>query len=245
MKSCLLVIPSFRDARRLRPFLDELLGVLTEGFSVLAVDDGSGRAHAEELCRVVNEARAKTPAATLLDPLLMPRNMGKGAAVYAGWRSGPACDVLGFIDADGAVPARELLRIWEAWPSLDADAVIASRVKMLGRSVERLPMRHYSGRVFATLASQVTGLAVYDSQCGCKLVRRSAFMQADRRGLTASRLAFDVELLVALSQSDCRIVEFPVDWRDVAGGSVSVVKHALPMVLELIRIRRRLGRVCS
>lgn len=246
--NCLLVIPSFRDAVRLRPFLYELMHVLPSEFSLRVVDDGSGPQGAEELDQLIRMVRADcdhVDGPHLLDPLMLPKNAGKGAAVYRGWRAGPETQVLAFVDADGAVSASEVLRIWHAWPDLHADAVIASRVKMLGRSVHRISARHYAGRVFATLASSLTGLEVYDSQCGCKFLSRDAFLAADTLGLAASRLAFDVELLVALARSNCRMVEFPVDWQDVAGGSVSLVRHSLPMINELLKIRRRHGRLKS
>jgi len=245
---CLLVIPSFRDAARLAPFLTELMQKLPAGFCIRVVDDGSGPQAAAEAMALVNKTRtdcAKDGGPDLLDPLMLPENLGKGAAVYSGWRAGPTTDCLAFVDADGAVSADEVLRIWNSWPELKADAVIASRVKMLGRDVKRLAARHYAGRVFATLVSGLTGLEVYDSQCGFKLLRREAFLNADRLGLEASRLAFDVELLVTLARSNCRIVEFPVDWKDVAGGTVSLSRHAVPMFCELLKIRRRHGRLES
>jgi glycosyltransferase involved in cell wall biosynthesis len=246
--SCLLVIPSFRDATRLAPFLTELMQKLPAGFWIRVVDDGSGPRAATETKALVNKTRtdcAREAGPDLLDPLILPQNLGKGAAVYSGWRAGPATDCVAFVDADGAVSADELIRTWKSWPELNADAVIASRIKMLGRDVNRLAARHYAGRVFATLVSLLTGLEVYDSQCGFKLLRREAFLNADRMGLEASRLAFDVELLVTLARSNCRIVEFPVDWRDVAGGKVSLIRHAVPMFYELLKIRRRHGRLES
>ena len=243
--SCLLVIPSFRDALRLAPFLRDLMTSLPPAFQILVVDDGSGQAGVTALQELIRREQMTSSHAgpMLLDPLLLAQNVGKGGAIYQGWRSRPSADLVAFADADGAVPVKEIVRIWTAWPELEADAVIASRVQMLGRNVERLAVRHYAGRVFATLVALLTGLSVYDSQCGFKMLRRGSFLAAERHGLLSERFAFDVELLVALTKADCRIVEFPVDWRDVAGGSVSLARHSVPMLRELVGIRFRHGRV--
>ncbi|MFY8216831.1 MAG: hypothetical protein ACOVMP_09575, partial [Chthoniobacterales bacterium] len=45
---CLLVIPSFRDAARLAPFLTELMQKLPAEFCIRVVDDGSGSQAAAE-----------------------------------------------------------------------------------------------------------------------------------------------------------------------------------------------------
>ncbi len=57
--------------------------------------------------------------------------------------------------------------------------------------------RHIAGRIFATLSSWMTGLAIYDSQCGCKIVRRSCYERVHSL-LAETRFAFDIELLTHL-----------------------------------------------
>ena len=115
----------------------------------------------------------------------------------------------------------------------DTDAFFASRCKILGRTIHRSWLRHVCGRVFATLVAAVTGIPVYDSQCGFKLIRRRCY-EAVRSRLREKRFAFDVELLVTLRQSGARIIEVPIDWFDVPGSKLHFVRDAAQMLAAII-----------
>lgn len=234
-----LVIPSFRDGGRLAVFLPALLGALEAAglsFRARVVDDGSGEEEAALTRKVVEELRERFPQ--LEEALLLPDNRGKGGAIYAGWTLAGAARWVGFADADGATPASEIVRLLQAAQRADppADAWIGSRIKMLGRRVERNLRRHLMGRVYATLASELTGLPVYDSQCGCKLVRGAAYRQIAER-LREERFGFDIELLWNLQAAGFVLREFPVDWVDVPGSKVRLVRDSWRMLCSLLRLR--------
>ena len=150
---------------------------------------------------------------------------------------------VGFVDADGAVGLSEILRA-EAWLGEQSgiDALFGSRVKMLGRRVERSWKRHLSGRIFATMVSELGRVPVYDSQCGLKLVRAATYRRV-APFLQTEGFAFDVELLLLLMKLGCRVVEFPVDWRDVPGSKVSLLRDSWRMAREVVRIQKRVARL--
>ena len=245
---CLIAIPCFRESKRLPSFLDALckeLACAPFTASIVIVDDGSGYPEDESTRSIVDEFRSKYPA-IMAEPVFLKRNVGKGGAVYAGWKTSSnhlIPKLLCFVDADGAVPAAEVGRLIEEllgdqrhrW-----DALFGSRVKMLGANLERRITRHYIGRIFATFVSVLTGIAIYDSQCGLKVIRRSAYASIEKQ-LKETRFVFDVELTLLLLKSGFKIREVPVNWKEVPGSKVSIFRDSVRMFSGILRIRQRSG----
>jgi dolichyl-phosphate beta-glucosyltransferase len=245
---CAITIPCFRESKRLPVFLESLCRELAEApfqASVLIVDDGSGYAEKAALHSVVDEFRSRYPR-LIGQPIYLKENLGKGGAVYAGWKAALSSsdpELLCFVDADGAVPGAEVRRlIAELSEDQDRrwDALFGSRIKLLGKRVHRRMTRHYTGRVFATFVSIVTGLEIYDSQCGLKVVRRSAY-EAIAAQLKETRFAFDVELTLLLLKAGFAIREVPINWEEVPGSKVKLVKDSIRMFSGVVRITQRSG----
>lgn len=240
--TCLITIPCFRESKRIRPFLIDLCRemALLGHVSIQVVDDGSGGDEPENLRVIVEECRAMHP---FVRPLLaLPRNIGKGGTVYAGWLAHQGESWLMFADADGAVSATEVARLIQVARTADTahhrHAWFASRVKMLGRTVHRLFHRHLFGRVYATLVSELLHVPVYDSQCGCKMVPREVF-ESIHDQLTLTGFAFDVDLMMALLHADCKITEVPVDWSEIPGGKIHLFRDAWRMFRDVYQLRRK------
>ena len=175
-----VVMPAYDEGPRLPALaaaIAERLCALDDPIvEMVVVDDGSAAADSAAMRAAVEAAAAALRAAAAPHAFRFvraARNGGKGSAIRLGWRhADPAADWLGWVDADGAIGAAELVRlIGFARDTPDADVVAGARVKMAGKRVERRVFRHLQGRVFATLTELVLGLGVYDTQCGIKLVR--------------------------------------------------------------------------
>ena len=95
------------------------------------------------------------------------------------------------------------------------------------------------GRIYATLASIATGLAVYDSQCGCKIFRADLIPKV-RPQLCDMRFGFDMELLAFLHREGVAMREFPVDWQDIPGSKVHLLRDSWRMFRSLWKLRSRL-----
>jgi dolichyl-phosphate beta-glucosyltransferase len=233
-----LVIPCYHESARLGPFLADLCEKLAAlgGVTIRIVEDGSDSAEKQRMQQIITAQREKTPI--LLEPLFLPQNLGKGAAVYAGWKLEKCADWLAFVDADGSITADEvsrLIQLSRVTPS--GTALFASRIKMLGKTVQRDFRRHLIGRIYATLVSEILSIPVYDSQCGLKLVPRALFEQIEPQ-LTITGFAFDVDLLTALLDQGHTVQEVPISWHETPGGKVHLIRDSFRMARDVLRIKK-------
>ena len=236
--SFFLVVPAYRESRRLPHFLPHLAETLIERFPsarIQVVDDGSGPEEQAETSRQIGSLRKKF--SNLLQPLLLPHNVGKGGAILAAWDKNPGLDYLAFVDADGAISPDEVCRLASLLPASGTErALFASRIRMLGRKVDRKYIRHYVGRLFATCIGGLLNAEVYDSQCGLKFIPATAYSRI-RPWLEGRRFAFDLELLATLRHIACPIEEVPIHWHDVAGSKVSLGRDSVRMLCSAWSIR--------
>jgi glycosyltransferase involved in cell wall biosynthesis len=192
-----VVVPCYNEEQRLnRAIFGAYAGGTTGDVKLLFVDDGSRDGTSGMLRELVSEQPSR------LSLLTLPKNAGKAEAVRQGMLAAleMSPDAIGFWDADLATPL-EIIDEFRAILATKADVlwVFGSRVKMLGRSIDRRLIRHLAGRGFATAVSLVLDLDVYDTQCGAKLFRADHHLQAVLAEPFGSRWIFDVELLARLA----------------------------------------------
>jgi len=217
-----VIVPCYNEASRLD--LDRFEELLDRpNLALLFVDDGS----TDGTAALIADWSATHERAELLS---LPRNVGKGEAIRAGIiDSAGSADIVAYLDADLASPPAELLRVLDVIDQDDSiDFAMGSRVALLGSNIERSRLRHYQGRIFATIASVVLGLPVYDTQCGLKVIRSTPALDAAVASPFRSRWVFDVELIARMMRAPIplcadAIREVPlVEWRDVGGSRLSV-----------------------
>lgn len=236
-----LVVPCYRESGRIGHFLPDLCQQMMAfgQVKVLVVEDGSDAEESARMSLIIEDLRASY--ACLLPLKILPKNLGKGGAVYEGWACAEGAEWLAFVDADGACSAGEVARLIRGIAAPDSGpsvAYFASRIKMLGRRVDRLLKRHLLGRVYATLVSEILSVPVYDSQCGLKVIPRKAYEKIAGQ-LSVFGFAFDVELMVALLDTGCQIQEVPIDWHEVEGGKVNLFRDSWRMARDVMKIHSR------
>ncbi|TMA23794.1 MAG: glycosyltransferase [Deltaproteobacteria bacterium] len=236
-----VVIPCFNEARRLPAERIQALGH-HPSVDLVLVDDGStdGTSLAlERICRALPLGKARL--------LVLERNCGKAEAVRRGLLAAleMGSDFVAYLDADLATPGEEMLRILGVLESGSVHAALGSRVAVLGTHIERSATRHYLGRFFATVASLILHLPVYDTQCGAKAFRAGPALAAALSTPFHARWAFDVELigrLLAAGLTAEDFIEVPLRrWVDVAGSRLRPLQFPL-LGWELFRIHLVLAR---
>jgi dolichyl-phosphate beta-glucosyltransferase len=238
-----LVVPCYNEAARLPAAEFESFLRKSPEVSVVFVDDGSTDRTPERLLEVAAVAPERVEILTL------PANVGKAEAVRAGLLHALELDpgFVGYWDADLATPLSSLLQfraVLEERPALEL--VLGARVVLLGRRIERRPLRHYLGRAAATAIALVLGLRVYDTQCGAKLFRVTPALSRLLAEPFGARWIFDVELLARLiverGGPDAvaeRIYEYPLEvWTDVPGSKLRLRDYARAAT-DLRRVHRR------
>jgi dolichyl-phosphate beta-glucosyltransferase len=242
-----VVVPCYNEEHRLPiDAFRSFLGSPRAGLRFLFINDGSR----DGTLTVLEHLQSAFP--TLVDILNLPENMGKAEAVRSGMLHAIAngATVTGFWDADLATPLSELPRLLDLLlQQPTVEIVLGSRVRLLGRAILRKPIRHYFGRIFATVASLTLDLPIYDTQCGAKLFRVTDVLHEALATPFGSRWIFDVELLarfltlrrhryVELGDPALAIYEEPLlSWVDVDGSKVKT-SDAIKAFVELFRIRR-------
>ena len=106
---------------------------------------------------VLEQLVSASGQATLLS---LNQNGGKAAAVRAGMLHAQTvhsdCEYFGFWDADLSTPLEELNWYHDfSGGELAHKLIIGSRISRLGAKVQRKMIRHYLGRIFSTLASNL------------------------------------------------------------------------------------------
>ena len=200
--SLTLVMPCFNPGPVLRPHVEavirelDLTGITYE---IIPVSDGSTDGSFETLAGLRPD---------VVHTVVLPANVGKGEALRVGLARGRG-RYLGFIDADGDIPAEMISRFVHTVSEAAPDLAIGS--KRHADSVVSYPLvrRVYSWG-YQQLVHALVGVDVRDTQTGLKIIRREVLAAVLPRTLE-KRFAFDVELLAVARRLGYRnVIELPV-----------------------------------
>ena len=202
-----VVIPAWNEAEAIGPVVAE---VLREGVGEVIVADGGSTDGTPGIARAAG--------ATVLDA-----GRGYGRACAAGAAAArPGCDVIAYMDGDGADCADQLPRL--AGPVLDGtqDFVIASRTRGVRAPGSMNWHQVLAGAVAGRLIGALYGVR-YTDMCAFRVIRRDALGDL---GMAEMTYGWNIEMQMKAARGRLRILELPVPYRCRTGG-VSKVAGSL------------------
>ena len=155
-----IVVPCYNEKDRIQ--LSEFSQFLSSNDSIFFcfVNDGSTDGTQQKLADFVNRNPERCQLVNL------PKNQGKAEAVRQGINTmlkTSKYQFVGYWDADLAAPLTEIRGFIQKFKSNnELKAVCGSRILRLGSSIRRSVFRHYFGRIFATIVSEILNIPVYD-----------------------------------------------------------------------------------
>lgn len=229
-----LVIPAYNEAQRLeaslRALREHLASANVSHEVVLVVErstDGT-----------LELARRLTAGQAAFRVIGNETQRGKGHAVRCGMLAAQG-KITFFMDADLSTPLTEItdfLAYFEAHPEIDV--LVGNRAHAQSEILKRQSMvRRKMGQMFNTVLRAIVGIRIADTQCGFKAFRRAAreaiFLRQKLDGF-----AFDVEVLLLAEKLGYRVADLPVQWRNAEGSKVHIIRDALRMLRDALRVRR-------
>ena len=239
MQKVCVVIPCYNETDRLD--VNQLITFYNTNINYyyLFVNDGSSDGTLKFLEGIQNNRNDR------ISILNLKNNIGKAAAVREGMLAANLWEdfsIIGFLDADLSTPISEVPNLVAHFKN-EVLFVFGSRCRRIGSDVKRKLYRHLFGRVFATFASNMLSLPVYDTQCGAKFFKTEIIKIIFSEEFK-SNWVFDLEIFYrfirGFEKSNINNIAKEISlevWEDKDGSKIKL-KDLFVIPLEMIKLYR-------
>ena len=196
-----VIVPAYNEEKTIAQVLLALARELPEIHEVIVVDDGSKD-------RTAQIAEEFSQEYAFMKLLRQPRNMGKTAALRAGFAASTG-DIVLIQDADMEYDPTDIPGLVEPIERGKADVVYGSRF-MIRKASRVLYFRHYMANQFLTfLSNLVTDLNLSDVETGYKAFRGEIIRNMV---IETSGFGFEIEVTAKIAKLRCRVYEVPISY---------------------------------
>jgi len=228
-----VIIPCYNEAKRLEGIFALIRSNISLDWEWIFVDDGSIDGTDGIIQAFIEHEPQK------IRFLSLPKNCGKGRAVREGIMKARA-PLLGYVDADLSASPLLFSKFLKNRDLLAGkEMIVGIRRKNKDCQIKRHLYRQILGRCFKMYTSCLTGLNVYDSQCGFKLLASDTARRI-ASAMVVEGFAFDVELLLRAVHLGLRLKEAPVPWEEKRDNKIRPY-HLFEMARDVHRIWWRLN----
>lgn len=237
----IIIVPCYNEEDRL-PQQDFLDFISANDIHFCFVNDGSSDRTIDVLQKLKGAFSDKI---SIID---YANNVGKAEAIRKGIHSivpQNKYEYIGYFDADLATPLKEIRLLLNSLVLSESyEFAFGARVLRLGSIIKRSSVRHYLSRLFATFASMILKLPVYDTQCGAKIFKIKLAKRIFRDPFITNWL-FDIELFARtknLRKGIQPFIEIPLSqWIEKRGSKIKL-RDFFMVPLELIKIRNHYSK---
>lgn len=237
-----VIVPAYNEHSRLPAMLQDAVEYLNAAhgasWELILVDDGSS----DDTATVALSFAATSPlvAPGQIRSVVLSKNRGKGGAVAHGMRHARGRHIV-FADADGATKFADLGALLGALKHVEKAGhgiAVGSRAHMVHTAavVQRSFVRNFLMHSFHALLKTVGVREIHDTQCGFKLFSRAA-AEAVFCDLRTEGWIFDIEVLMLAGYKGIPVVEVPINWHEVEGTKMDLVRDSVRMAWDLGVVR--------
>lgn len=242
-KTC-IVIPCYNESLRLP--INEFITFLEDNSNVIIcfVNDGSK----DSTIKILEEVKKRFEENVHI--VSYSKNVGKAEAIRRGIHycsENLSYDNIAYLDADLSTSLQECLEL-SGYLNDKISFCFGSRIMRVGSIIERNYIKYLVGRIIATIISNTLKIKVYDTQCGCKVMKKDLSEKLFEVPFV-SRWLFDVELFPRMVKIYGRqdflsqMIEIPLSkWIDKDKSKVKLT-YAFRFWFDLYIIRRKYRKV--
>lgn len=232
MKTFSIIIPAYNEEKRIRPVLDGLCTFISSNRLpweiIVAIDGEDGTED------IVNSYERTFP---FVHARKSASRSGMGGGIKRGILASTG-EYLILMDGDGSADINSMISKVELLNEYDI-----VNFNRYSDKDNKIPLkRRVASRSFNIMLQLLFGIHIFDTQCGYKMVKRSAVMPIVRK-LTVSNAFFLSALFVYFKENEVSVIEVPIKYNHSDGSKFNVVMTSISYMVSIIAFKIRKSKI--